>query len=292
MFSLLLLMVQVALAECEEEATANTLQDAIGDAEAAFGDLDIPLFLEKTEAIQNDVVPCMAEPLTRSLAAELHRVEGLRAFGQREMFAIRAFAAARSIEPKYRFPSTLVPEESPIYDDYTAMDVEAGRFEDVAPPADGEFRFDGSIGTQKPLSWPTLFQHTDANGAVIATAYLRGKDPLPEYEIRVAPEPEEDVVVGVVAPVPAAPAPAPLPQPVVKVFGDAHPALVVAAGATAVTAIGLYTAAGVSHQTWADPATPDGQTEVLRKRVNTLTVASGVFGGTSIGLGAVIAVTW
>ncbi len=282
----ILFMAHVSFAACEEEATTQTLLDAIGDAEAAFGAIDIPTFLESSDQIRGEIIPCLAEPVPRSMAADIHRLEGLRAFGERDMFAIRAFAAARSIEPAYRFPSTFVPNASPIYDDYTAMDVEAGRFEDVAPPADGEFRFDGTVGTQRPLSWPTLFQHMDGDGAVVSTAYLRGKDPLPEYEIRVEPEPEDPKVSTVSPPIPAP------PTVVTKTFGDAHPALVAAAGVTAASAIGLYAAAGVSHQTWADPATPDGQTQVLRQRVNRLTVASGITGLASIGLGTAVVVTW
>lgn len=283
-------LVQIAQADCDADVTTTILRDAIGDAETAFGALNIQEFIARSDDIRGEILPCMAEPVTRSMAAQVHRLEGLRAFGERDMFAIHAFAAARSIEPQYRFPSTLVPHESPVYDDYTAMDIEAGRFQTLATPAVGAFRFDGSTGDQRPLSWPSLFQHIDDGGAVIATYYLRGKDPMPDYEIWVEPEPEPEAPMALVTA--ASPVPILPPPPVRKTFGDAHPALVVAAGASAVTAIGLFSAAGVTHQTWADPITPDRQTEVLRKRSNALTVASGLAGLTSVGFGAVVAVTW
>src|SRR5688572_7533525 len=91
--------------DCAERTDTTDLTTAISDAEASFSDLDIDSFKEATDRLRA-VLPCLDDPLTRHLSAEVHRFLGIRAFGDRDPDAELYFAAARAIEPDYQFPTT------------------------------------------------------------------------------------------------------------------------------------------------------------------------------------------
>ena len=112
-------------------------------------------------------VPCLSEPLPPGLVAEVHRTKGIRAFGERDSAgAQQMFAAARTIEPGFRFPYNLIPDGNPIRDAYLALDLGARTTEELPPPGRGDLRFDGYTSRARPTSWPTVVQHVQADGTV------------------------------------------------------------------------------------------------------------------------------
>lgn len=279
--SLLLALAGPARAACDAPADTTAITSAISDAEATFADLDIAAFKEATDRIRA-VIPCLQDPVTRRVAAEVHRFLGIRAFGDRDPAAPTYFAAARSIEPDYVFPPELIPEGNPLHQVYRSIDLTTGRSVPVSEPAGGYLQFDGRSGAERPAAWPTLFQRFDSSGAVVDTRYLHPGDPLPDYPVKrvrivvvdPGPEPVEPIV-------PVRPPPSPARTPL----------LVGALSAAAATGV-MYGMAGVAKGTFNDPSTPDADLDALRRRANTLSVASAVTGTVGLGLGVGVALTW
>lgn len=261
-------------ADCRTPATPADLDAALDAAETAFGELRIPDFLEVTERLQADLLPCQDAALTPERAARVHRVVGLAAFGARDVYAVQAFAAARSLDPAYTFPSSLVPEVSPIRDDFHAMSLDAARTQTLPAPVEGTLVFDGTPSTERPLSWGTIVQHVGEAGSPLQTAYLRPDDPMFEYRAIAAELPDTGARSS-------------------RLFGDAPPALVGGALGAALLGAGLYTGAGLSHAQWsnADTSDPDALGG-MRTRTNALTVGAGVAGVAAVGLGVGVGLTW
>ncbi len=266
-----------ACADCGQPVSAAELVGLLEKAEWAYGDADLPGFSAATEAIRTQL-PCASEQIPRDVAARLHRAVGLRGFVDRDPDAsTRAFAAARSIEPAYTFPSTMVPEGNPVWADYNAVPVEMGAWSEVSPPADGTLVFDGRPGTSRPGSWPSIVQFRSAQGEITDTLYLWPDQPLPVYE----------VATGPVEPPPLPGAPRPSPRRV------SVPVLA-AAGGLGVGSIGLLLASRGAHQAYDDPGASADELDALRARHNTLVWASrGTAAGAAVlGAGAFLVVRW
>lgn len=266
---------QAAPDSCPAGTTTTDLTTAISDAEATFADLDIEAFKEATDRLR-ELLPCLEDPLTRHLSAEVHRFLGLRAFGDRDPDAALYFAAARSIEPDHVFPVSLIPEGNPVRTSYRAYDLAQGRTVTVPEPAGGSLQFDARTTQLRPAAWPTIFQRLDEQGAVVHTAYLMPSDPLPDYPVK---------QLRVVA----------IDDPSLPVRPPAPPArtplLVGTLTAAAATGV-LYGLAGVSKATFLDSSTPDAELDGLRKRTNALVLTSAVTGAAAVGLGVGLATTF
>src|SRR5688572_19383475 len=103
------LLASLASAACEAPTSTADLEAALLEARRSLERLDTTAFVTATDRV-DAVVPCLGEPMTPHLAAEVHRTKGIRAVTERNPDASRYFAAARSLEPAYKFPSTLIPE--------------------------------------------------------------------------------------------------------------------------------------------------------------------------------------
>lgn len=262
-------------------ATLGTLLD---EAEAAFVDLEIPTFITLTDQVRS-AVPCLAEAVAPPLVARIHRAEGLRLFGERSVDAVRAFAAARSLEPEFVFPSDTVPPGSPILDDYAAMDLEAREPETLPEPLSGVLLVDGRPSRERPQAWPALVQLVPADGGQpTLSVYLRHDDLRPEYPSQPLPaaSPLEGVALATELGTP------PVTQPAAR----PRVPLLVATGSSAVLSGVLYGAAWATRGVYLDPETPDTKLPRLRARTNGLTVASAASGAAVLGLGTALAVTW
>lgn len=284
MFALLLaLSLPAASAEpaCPEGADTTDLTTAISDAEATFTDLDIAAFKEATDRLRG-LLPCLGDPLTRHLSAEVHRFLGIRAFGDRDPDAKLYFAAARAIEPDYTFPPSLIPEGNPVRTAYADYDLSQARVASAPEPASGSLQFDARTTLERPAAWPTIYQRLDESGAVVETAYLMPADPVPTY-------PMKQVRIVAVAPQPEPIGPTDPPRPVAPPLRT--PLLVGTVAAAASTGL-LYGLAGVSHATFHDTSTPDADLDGLRTRTNTLVVTSAVTGALTVGLGIGFATTF
>ncbi len=269
----------VGVAAACEPITASAFVATLTEAESAFAALDIEGFLAQSEAAREQL-PCLVDIAPPGLAAQIHRVEGLRAFGERSVDAVRYFAAARSIEPAYTFPVDVAPAGSPLLDDYFALNMESHQREPVPAASDGAVSFDGAAQSLRPTAWPTLFQWVDAGGVVRVTAYVRVGDVLPVYPALVPPVVSSSTGSN--------------PPPTSSTVTRVRPAwpLAVGAGAAALGAAGLYAGAAGSRAAWSDPATPDARLDPLKHRTNALVVASGVSAVAAVGLGVGWAVSW
>lgn len=180
---LLLLVPSLAAADCPEPVGTTALQQAVEQAEVAFGTADLEGF-QAAQARLQALLPCLESTAPRNLAAGVHRVEALRAFADREQDrAVGAFAAARAIEPGYAMPATVVPDGHPVrglYDQSESVDVVS----EAAPrPAGAYLVFDGRPSDERPGNVPTIAQLVAEDGAVRTSAYLWPGDALFPYEI-------------------------------------------------------------------------------------------------------------
>ena len=288
-------VVRASAAACPDPATEAALVEHLAAAEAAFSDLDIEAFIAKSDAMRA-AIPCLAEIPTPAVVARVHRLEGLRAFGERDVSAVRAFAAARALAPDHVFAPEIVPPNSPILEDYLAMDLAAGDLEAMPEPLQGALYVDGRPTRDRPTAWPALIQLVDGEKPAWST-YLDHDKPLPAYDLAPTPAPVP-APVPAPAPVPEAPlGPSPVAGPVPAGPAARDPwrrraPLFIAAG-TAATATGvMYGLAARARSVYFDPDTPDRDLAGLKAQTNGLAVASGVAGLAALGCGAGIAITW
>lgn len=263
--------------ECQAAVSTSALQSSLQEAMWALEHLESARFVDATDAIQA-AIPCLSEPLSRHQAAEVHRALGVRAVGDRDPAAAARFAAARSIEPAYTFPSALIPQGHPVRLQYSAMDLATGDVDVVEAPASGVLRFDGRQGRHRPADWPTLVQLLADDGHVRWTAYVMPEQPLPPYAVAAEVTPD----VAQVQPVAPVDPLLELPEP----RANARAPLLVASASGLVVSGVLYGLAGVAQARYRDPATPDTELQDIRQRTNSLVIASGFLGGASLGVGA------
>lgn len=129
-----------------------------------------------------DTLPCLSEPVTKDLAARIHRLVGLRARIEdgTDQRARLAFAAARAADPTYDLPSWLAGPLDPERAEYVAIPLDLISKVEARQPTDGTVTFDGLTDRQRPANVPTLFQRTSGT-RVTDTEYLWPKDPTPDY---------------------------------------------------------------------------------------------------------------
>lgn len=271
-----ILAAEPARAGCAEPSSAADLQRHLDEAESALGAVDTEQF--KAQVLQAETaLVCIDELLPTYQIADFHRVYGLRAVGARDDIAERAFAAARRLEPRYRFPETLVPSGSPILDAYERAPLDGRTTERVPPPADGMLFFDGAESLDRPTSWPTLVQHRASDGSAAFTAYLRPGEPLPTYEaIPRPPDTHEPAARGLAA------------------HPDAVP-FVIAGSATGLATAIVYGIALQQQGRYKDATNnpvPDSELPALRSRTNALVAVSGLTFAATVGAGVAVAIKW
>lgn len=262
-----LLAVGPAHAECTATTTNAALVEALDTASLAFARLDIPVF-EEDAARAREILDCLGEPISRPTAAAWHRLHGIALFLERNSPAARrSFAAARSIEPAYTFPSDVVPEGNPLLEDYTALDPNVGPFELVAAPKVGAVRLDGSGSLNRSRGRPVVYQVIDGRGAVVQTALLDGEDAMPALPEGLAGTSSNGEQKG--------------PKPDRK--GPSLPMLV-GAGVGVLAAGGLYAGSAMSRSAYYDE-TRVAELDGRRSTTNALAVGSGVTAAVAVGLG-------
>ena len=258
---------------CETESDSTELLAAVAEAEGTFASLDMAAFKAATDRLQT-VLPCLVDPVPSNVAAEVHRYLGIRSVGDRDLeVAAQRFAAARSLEPDYDFPLSLIPEGNPVRTVYASLSLDDPQYEAVPPPADGGYlQFDGRISEQRARAWHTLVQRFDGTGRVVETHDLSPSDPLPVYPVRVA---------------------GPVEPGTVDEPESGRPVVLLATTlAMGVTSAALYGAAGMTEARFKNPATPDDRLDPLAKRANGLVIASGVSSAATLGLGVGLAIRW
>jgi hypothetical protein len=265
----------VAHAACPTPQGAAELVSALDDAQEAYASLEVEAFREAMDGV-HEKLPCLDEEVTRHLAAELHRFEGLLGFLDRDMErSQRAFASARAIEPNYKFPVTLVPDGHPVLAQYGALEPGTGGSVRLAEPLQGGILLDGAPTLLRPQELPVLLQRLDTEGSVLETVYLGPGDAVPPYPSRAAPL--------VAAPVPEGTGPA--PDLVGAVRAGPNKKLLVGAGATALVSGLFYGAAFLIHSRYQNVETDVSRLDSLRRVNNGFVVASGATFVAAVGLG-------
>lgn len=250
-----------AHAACDAPTDSDVVTASADRAEVHFAALDVESFLADVGQARQDVT-CLDEALSRSLAARLHRLDGLARFVSRDRTGAQAsFAAARAIEPAYRFPTSLVPDDNPVLEAFVAIDPSTVDVAEAPSPADGYLMIDGSGTLAYRPALPLVVQRFTADGTVADTRWLAPGEAWPVY----------DVGRG------AAPAGR----------RSARAPLLVAAGASAVTSGALYGLAWGSHRNWADSEAAPDQLDAYRRQTNALTVGSGAAVLVAVALGGV-----
>lgn len=187
---LLLAVVRTAeAAPCGVPSSRASLAMDLRRAELAYANLDAATF-EKASSAVGEALPCLGEPIDPALAANIHRVFGLRAWLAEDADLTRlSFAAARRADPDYAFPDSLIGAEDPERGEYVHVPLGAVRTEHVRAPKRGELRFDGTSTLDRPTTIPTIIQIVDEHGGPRQTAYLLPAAPMPGGEPRRSPAP-------------------------------------------------------------------------------------------------------
>lgn len=289
----MLLLVAHVLAACPEPASA--FASALDEAEAAWRMLDT-VALRAANNRARAMIGCLAEPVRPSAAAQMHRIEGLRAYADKDMVrAAQAFAAARRVEPGADIIGDMVPEGHPLRALADGTGADAGATAPLDPPATGHVEIDGRASTARPLGTPALVLLVD-RGAVLAGAYTWPTDAVFPYAVAV-PEP-----APVAAASPPAPAPPAAPRAASRPLASAaatkkrgpHGALLATALASAAAAGGCYAISVANWQVYYDDDTDISDLPYVRADVNGFQDAALVLGAVSLGtgIGAFVAGSW
>jgi hypothetical protein len=169
----------LARAACTFSATSEQLATNLSSAEAAYVSLDVPEFQRAMTEVDY-LVPCLVEPVSIELAAQLHRIRGLGHYVDGKPEAVESsLRAARLLEPDYRFSTDVLPEGFDLRIQYEAFPVEGELGTNMPRPRSGSLVVDGRDTRLRPPT-ATLLQVL-SEGRVQQSVYLLPTDPLPEY---------------------------------------------------------------------------------------------------------------
>ncbi len=252
-------------------ATSRDLLAAEEGALAAYGALDLDGFVAETGRIKATLT-CLVEPVTRDLVAGAHRMIGLEAFiaGDKERAAL-AFAAARSLEPEWRFPESLFPAGHPVRGIYESYPLERAQWAPL-PPTSAVVRVDGRTADARPAAWPALVQVFGADGRVLSSAYLWPEDPLPALPAALPPQP-----------VAAGPGETDLTTKVEPERSGPRWGWIGVAAVSAGSAATMYSVAWATAEAYRSDETNPALRETLRARSNGLVIASGAASAVALG---------
>ncbi len=284
---LALLGVSMATA-CEGERTLAALLVTMDEAEAQFG-VDAERFRQATDGTVAGA-ECLAEVVTPSIAARLHRIVGLRAYvDQDNEAAARAFAASRRLEPAYVLPLAMAPEGHPLRGAYQQIDVGSTATTRLPTSPEARWLADGRLDGVRVAEWPTLLQRVDAAGRVLDGDYARGGPLHATLPVTTAPV----AAATVAAAPPLAPASATAASTDKKRPARALGVAGVATGVAAAAAYGVALAVATEYRDHDVPHTAD-ELNAMRGTANTLVVVSGVAGAgaVALGVGAVVSLAF
>ncbi|MCA9573224.1 MAG: hypothetical protein KC656_35555 [Myxococcales bacterium] len=179
-----MLLLFAAHAACPTDAQ-HQARVQIDQAFAALGELDRPAF-ETSESELRATIPCFDRPIERTLAASVHQVTGIRAFGDERLAAAQAsFAAARVAVPGIGLPDGLVPPGAPLHDAYAAIDVEHLQLVQAATPARASLYIDGERTLRYAPSLPHVVQVVTSD--TTTSVWIPAGGELPPYATRKSP---------------------------------------------------------------------------------------------------------
>ena len=169
-------------ADCPAPNTPDQIKKRFDRAQSAFQELDIDTFTFSMEEV-GLMIPCLDRRPTRAFSAELHRLQAVSLYASdKPGTASTSLRAGKALEPDYAFPKDMFPEGYALLDEWKTTDLSKTETEGAPVPKKSSIAFDGTLTRQRPTDRATLFQHIDAKGLILATAYLQPADPLPAYE--------------------------------------------------------------------------------------------------------------
>ncbi|MFT5587615.1 MAG: hypothetical protein ACI9VR_005228 [Cognaticolwellia sp.] len=175
----LLTLVNPALAvDCPAETDQTVVREHLAAAEQAFAERDREAVLQHSDQARASL-ECLNESMTPEFAAEVHRVEGLRAFMSKDMeLAQSSLVSAKLADPDYTLPLELAPEGHRLRELYGADEAPYAATEPVPAP-EGVLSFDGQVSLQRPSARPTVMQ-VQQGGEVNTQVVVPGQA-LPDY---------------------------------------------------------------------------------------------------------------
>ncbi len=165
-------------ADCAMTYTAHEVDAALEEALLSFAVLDQDAFdVHASTAMRQ--VDCLDEAISPSLAAGLHRVEGIRLVVEgRNGDARERFRAALSLEPAHRLPDTIAPEGGKLASTYAAgRELPIRSRLPVSVPAPLSTLVDGHPVSTRPDAGPYVLQVLDPGGAVVVSDYIASGEP-------------------------------------------------------------------------------------------------------------------
>ncbi len=245
-------------AGCSESTTRSDVEEALDRASSAYAAADLRGFEVALEDVRR-VVPCLEGPLSTSVVAQLHRVEGLAAFVASDEDRVRqAFGSAKRLEPGFVFPDVWAPVGNPLRSMYRDAPARSETTEAPVPP-EGALRFDGRPTRDRPTEHPTVYQWVQLSGNAEVSQYLWPADPLPAYPVAPVEASENKLRVPLLA----------------------------IGGVALASGVGLLAGASASRTSYDSDTTTLDNVDGRRARTNGLVIGSGIAFAVGVGSGAV-----
>jgi hypothetical protein len=194
---LLALHAQAAVAApegCVAPAPRADVLRALDALEAAYGELHLDEVAAQQARLLT-ALSCLGVILTPAEVARLHRGQALAALaaGQTDEARLR-FAASRKLEPSYRFPPELVPDD-PAYREweiFRSVPLSVSMLGSTPAPTEGRLLLDGEPArpageldgvdqVAREVGLPLFVQVLDDADAPVVSAYLEANTRLPRY---------------------------------------------------------------------------------------------------------------
>ena len=261
-----LLAALATAADCTPEATLpEALTTGLARADAAIAELDVS-GLEAAHAELTHALQCQSQPVSPEVAAEIHRVEGIRAFVSGDEVAAAAwFGASRSLNGSAQLGHRI---GGPLQASWErSLPGSAPARGPLPQPKSGQLVVDGTTQTTRPLHLPYVFQLTE--GDVVTLSDL------------VSPSAEP----------PAYPTKGRLPAPIVATPRRSR-TYAAGAGGSAVLAASLLTGAWLVRQQYISGDTSEEEAENLLLPNRVLGGTGLVAGAAAAGLGVAAVARW
>jgi hypothetical protein len=177
----------VASAACPTPTSSESVASWLISAEAAYARLDVAGFHEGVDQAEA-LMRCLAEPMSKTTAAHLHRLGGLRAFANRDVVQARAsFAAAQALDPAYHFPESLFPPGHVVLVTWEEARALTTTYESVPAPADGQVFLDGAPTLDRRKEAAVVLQVLHRSKEEPINSYIRPGEPLPAWTVAAQP---------------------------------------------------------------------------------------------------------
>ena len=179
LFSLISLV--SAETDCSTRIPNSMFAKKLDAIETSLKNRDLPQMTQKMEQT-TESIPCLAQPLTPTLASKYHRLAGIYHFINKEQdLAGVYFISARTAMDESEISTDVFPEGHILHSLYS----DASPISDtdpIEPPLKGDLIFDGVSQSARPLFRPTIFQHVAGGKAHVSVLISSDDQPLPAYD--------------------------------------------------------------------------------------------------------------